>query len=303
MIPVHRYRMLEFLDWLIKVHPEIRSIKNLSTEQLLALADEFDCTKRNPASSHVRGHPIRVAEWKGGFNLLLGHDGINAGLDRQYEEARKLAMELSWHVNETRLYYDDEPPSDPVRRYRGIPLHGMFMYSREDVEFSEYIRSNWRALDRMSGDFCDLYPSIDQLCDLEDVYSVLNSPTKLVRGMCSVELSHLPGIMFWDKQEKAEYISFTGRNDPVAIRESLRVIFHHIRQRAVMQSVAEARAQLQLLDRQRTESREYSVTIIDSQGVQIGNAGQQENKFAHRTARQERFFERFLRRSNRPPAE
>ena len=85
------------------------------------------------------------------------------------------------------------------------------MYSTEDTEFSKYIDANWRALDRMSSDSCDMYPSIDQLIGLEDTYDLLNSQSELIRGMSAISLSDLPGIMFWDNQGAREYFSFAGR--------------------------------------------------------------------------------------------
>jgi hypothetical protein len=115
------------------------------------------------------------------------------------------------------------------------------MYSTEDTEFSKYIEVNWRALDRMSRDSCDLYPSIDQLMGLEDVYDVVESQSELVHGISEISLSDLPGIMFWENSGASEYISFSGRDPSDAIREALRIIFDHIRRKPVIQNVKKAR--------------------------------------------------------------
>lgn len=237
MIPVRGYTMLEFLYWLIEAHPDIETIRGISMERLLGLADEFD-------NGDVQRNADLARKWEEGFRVLL--DGYFDLED--YEEARQLAKNLAWQ-----RYRDRMSPSgpsiarapDPVGRYRSVPLHGIFMYSTEDTEFSKYIDTNWRALDRMSGDSCDMYPSIDQLTGLEDVYDVLNSQSKLVRGMSAISLSDLPGIMFWDNQGTSEYISFVGRDNPGAIRDALRTIFECIRRNAIIQNIVTARMRLE----------------------------------------------------------
>jgi len=97
----------------------------------------------------------------------------------------------------------------------------------------------------MSGDSCDMYPSMDQLIGLEDAYDLINSQSELVSGISAISLSDLPGIMFWDNHGASEYISFAGRDDPGAIRDALRLIFEYIRRKAVIQKVRAARLRLE----------------------------------------------------------
>ena len=240
MIPVRGYTMLEFLYWLIDAHPEIETIRGISMERLLGLADEFD-------NGDVLRNFDLARKWEQGFRVLLdGYPDLEG-----YEEPRQFAANLAWQRNRNRMSpsgpYIARAP-DPVGRYRSVPLHGIFMYSTEDTEFSKYIDANWRALDRMSGDYCDMYPSIDQLIGLEDVYDVLNSQSKLVRGMSAVSLSDLPGIMFWDNHGASEYISFAGRDNPGAIRDALRAIFERLRQKAIIQNIVTARLRLESVE-------------------------------------------------------
>ena len=149
-------------------------------ERLLELANEFE-------NGDVRRNTDLASKWKEGFRYRTDADWDW----ESYEEARHLAENLAWQRHRNRMSPSGPYATriaDPVGRYRSVPLHGIFMYSTEDAEFSKYIDVNWRALDRMSGDSCDMYPSIDQLTGLEDVYNLLNSQSELVSGISAISL-------------------------------------------------------------------------------------------------------------------
>lgn len=229
MNPVRGFRMLEFLNWLILTHTEIRTIRGTPRTTLMRLVDEFEHGK-------LYGNKDLTRKWEVGFDFLLNGTGSWQG----YGEARRVADTLG----QGRYSTYDGAGADPLGRYLSVPLHGVFMYSTEDSEFSEYISSNWDALDRMSNDCCDLHPSIDQLGGLEDVYDMLNSHSELVHGISDIRLRDLPGIMFWDSHGKNEYVSFNGRNRPGEIKNTLRTIFDYIRRDPTIRSVAAARLSL-----------------------------------------------------------
>jgi hypothetical protein len=231
MNPVRGYTMLSFLNWMIREHPETKTIRDTPRKLLMRLVDEFEHGK-------LQGNEALARKWEVGFDFLLNSNGDWQG----YDEARRVVDTLG----RGRYSRYQEKTSDPLGRYRSIPLHGVFMYSTEDSEFSEYTSSNWDALDRMSNDFCDLHPSIDQLGGLEDVYDIVNSHSNLLHGISDIRLRDLPGIMFWDNRGDNEYISFSGRDRPGEIRSALRTIFDYIRNDPTIQSVAAARMDLKM---------------------------------------------------------
>lgn len=110
-----------------------------------------------------------------------------------------------------------------------MPLHAVFLYSTEDPAVESYIATNWRALDRMSGEFCDIHPSLEQLRGAEDAYSALDTVPEIIGGISRVGISELPGIMFWNDSGQTEYVSFRQASTHDAIRDKLRMIFEQIR--------------------------------------------------------------------------
>jgi hypothetical protein len=219
MDPVQGFTMLSFLNWLVARHPEVESLEGMPEVELLDLAAEFQNRQ------YLDGE--RAEKWKIGFSTLLQGDSRWKG----YSEARAAARELGSLSQSKRSQKGHlrTGPDDPIRRYRRIPLHAMFLYSSEDREFASYVSANWHALDGMSGNFCDLHPSLDQLRGAEDAYNALDLVPEIIGGTGRVRLSELPGIMFWDQRGRAEYVSFSNMNSHDQIRSGLRQIFEGIR--------------------------------------------------------------------------
>ncbi|MFG2366126.1 hypothetical protein ACGFY3_31510 [Streptomyces mirabilis] len=222
--------MLRFLRWLAAIHPEIQTIEGRSTKDLLRLVDEFEGGK-------LQGNEILIRKWEAGFKILLNTDRDWAG----YGEARSVAQNLGSRFAGIRRIRRRSPYGssrrDAFERYRTVPLHAAFLYSSEDSILASYIQDNWYALHRMSADFCDIHPSIEQLCGSEDAYIALNVMSKIYD---KVQLSRLPGVIFWDDFEH-EYISFRGL-DSDGITNGLRFIFEHIWRDSSIASVAIAEA-------------------------------------------------------------
>lgn len=105
----------------------------------------------------------------------------------------------------------------------------------------------------MSGDYCDIHPSLDQLRGYEDVYDIINSETELVRGVSDIKLSELPGIIFWDGTGRNEYVSFSGRDTFESMRDALRVVFEAIRQEPSLRSIEIAGERIKLTTSRRPE--------------------------------------------------
>jgi hypothetical protein len=87
---------------------------------------------------------------------------------------------------------------DLQERYNRIPNHAIFLYADDDNVLDEYIRNNWNSLDGLSGDFCDIHPSISQLHGDEDVYTQLEK-LKNIPGLGggAIKFSQLPALHMW----------------------------------------------------------------------------------------------------------
>jgi hypothetical protein len=135
-----------------------------------------------------------------------------------------------------------EAERDFIERYRSVPLHGVFLFSSEDKEVQQYIEEHWDALDRLSADFCDLYPSIHQLrASGEDAYSLLNDRSFLA-STSEISVKALPGIFFWDLTGESAYLPLWSENglDRSKIRWLLREVFDYIRRSPTIASVRQA---------------------------------------------------------------
>lgn len=233
MNPVQGFTMLRFLNWLVVKHPEIESLEAIPTFGLLHLAAEFE------------GQPLHgqlTQKWEVGFKTLLKTNSDWKGYAEARTAARKLGSRSDRRILQER--HPADTPVDPIRRYRSVPLHAVFLYSSEDHAIASYITANWRALDRMSGEFCDIHPSLEQLRGLEDAYSALDAVPEVIGGIGRVEISKLPGIMFWDELGRTEYVSFKQALTHDAIRDELRIIFEQIRIDPTIPSVRLARSRI-----------------------------------------------------------
>lgn len=220
--------MLRFLQWLVVRRPEIDTIEGRSIGELLALADEFEGT------GTLRTNKVLARKWETGFHVLLETESDWNG----YRNAREFAMSIGRRRGRSQFgkSMGRKRSYDPVERYRDIPLHAVLLYSTEDDMLSSYVSAHWNALDRLSGDLCDIYPSLEQLRGNEYVYDTIGS-TPEIAGMDDIRLSELPGIMFWNNLEQSNYVSFRGLNSD-SIRHAFRLLFEHIRAKPSIESVA-----------------------------------------------------------------
>ncbi|MGW3240460.1 hypothetical protein [Streptomyces olivaceus] len=210
MNPVTGFRMLRFLEWLSHSHPEVQSIKEESIFRLLTLVDEFE-------AGALGQNPDLSRKWIRGFRVLLATDRDWQG----YGEARSFSKKLFWAARRRSEGRD----RDQLQRYRNVPLHAIFLYSTEDSALASYITRNWCALDRLSANYCDIYPSLGQLADQEDAYSALGLLSDILGY---VDLTDLPGMAFWGNGGKVAYIPFCGWSED-SITHGLRFIFDAIR--------------------------------------------------------------------------
>lgn len=85
---------------------------------------------------------------------------------------------------------------DILGRYLNVPNRMLILFSSEDEVIADYILQHWAALDGLSGEACDIYPSLLQMSGDEDVYSYLRS-LKYIPGAEAVDVRNLPLIIIW----------------------------------------------------------------------------------------------------------
>jgi hypothetical protein len=86
--------------------------------------------------------------------------------------------------------------NDLFERYLSIPNKMMIFYTSEDEALEKYIRNHWNALDGLSGEVCDVFPSLLQLHGDEDAYDQIGELGTLP-GASGIALTDLPAILLW----------------------------------------------------------------------------------------------------------
>jgi hypothetical protein len=153
---------------------------------------------------------------------------------------KKLTDELIRLGVKSKVKLQSDVESDILERYKTVPLHAVFLYTSEDNEVSKYILENWGALDTLSGDYCDIHPSVDQFENTEDAYDLIEK-MDILRNTKFNSYSQLPGIFFWDLSGATEYISFGNEFSQATIRQIVRIIFEEIRKAPNIHSVSKAK--------------------------------------------------------------
>jgi hypothetical protein len=131
---------------------------------------------------------------------------------------------------------------DPLERYRSIPNHAIFLYTSEDPVLDSYIRNHWAALDGLSGQACDIYVSMVQLCGGADAYSQMHEIRSLP-GLSSIEPSDLPALHIWSSKSNVT-LSLVHLRDDDALRDAFRWIFTEVGRSGGPISIDTARGRL-----------------------------------------------------------
>lgn len=251
MNPIRGYTMLNFLDWLESRYPHLTSLRNLNDNELLKLVNKFEGGKLG------NNQPL-TNKWLAGFDFLFRSSGDWEGYDLARKkldliEMRSNRLFQKFKIMGASLKNHNRQGRDVLERYREVPLHGIFLYTSEDDNIENYILHNWGALDTLSGEYCDIYPSLGQFHNLEDAYDYIENLTVLKRTRF-IDYSKLPGLFFWDNSGNTEYIPFEQDSQPNQIKFIVRTIFEAIRKEPVISSIT--RAKKQIINHQFTDSHE-----------------------------------------------
>lgn len=117
----------------------------------------------------------------------IGPEDVNPVTQRELED---------FHVRPREGAAPNERQHDLLERYLEVPNKMLFLYSGEDETLGKYIKDHWSALDAASGLVCDIYVSLLQLADDEDIYSFLDD-LRFIPGSNTVRLDKLPSILLW----------------------------------------------------------------------------------------------------------
>lgn len=213
------YDVLRFLEWVARCRPDVHSLSHLDPDELMDLVEAF------LGSNKIRNEPHLRTRWNASLNQLL-HPSFRF---REYDNVGRVAKNL-------------QALRDTIRRYRTVPLHAVLLYSTEDPEIDDYLRENWMALNGISGDYCDIYPSLEQLHRAEDAYGLLSAASTdshSLPGLNDVTVSELPGMLFWDNHGQSAYfplLRLHGHGHD-QLRSSIRHVFSHVRRAPTIDSV------------------------------------------------------------------
>lgn len=123
-----------------------------------------------------------------------------------------------------------------LERYRNIPMHAIFLYTSEDEVVSNYIINHWGALDSLSGNYCDIHPTLDQFESKEDAYDFIEG-LRVIKDSNIDIISKLPGIFFWDMEAQSSLISFSSIETESELTKLLRNLFDEIRKKPEISTV------------------------------------------------------------------
>lgn len=140
MNPVKGITMLDFLEWLKEIHPEIDELKDLSEEQLIILIYEFE-------GNNSSINEILKQKWLSGFNFLLNTTSDWNG----YTEARKYYIsnyknnknKLNSLIKEFKSWYLDKyNPEERTHLGRIEILFNRFLETKDISRELQYIFVN-----------------------------------------------------------------------------------------------------------------------------------------------------------------
>lgn len=212
--------IIKFIDWLSQKHPEIDLLANIPDQELKNLIREFK-------EEYKEYRMFTNSDVESLFEQLLK---IKKG--KYYQEVfEKLLNRNIQEKKRNRSYIESV---DPLKRYKTVPLHAIFLYSSQHSYIENYIIKHWGALSSMSGDYCDIYFSLDQLDRESDAFDIIDHIKEIKDN---IDISKLPGILFWGKDISNNYFLSLKDFDEKNITDMLLTIFQQIRKSQDIESI------------------------------------------------------------------
>jgi DNA-binding XRE family transcriptional regulator len=271
-------RVIHFLQWLEFQHPEQEIIRDLSKEELTCLIKEFEYANlermkhqsRNNArrkalrviyTNSVEPAPLSFERWINRRNIRdcvlnaeelcfliskylysLGNEDLYLHIRShnvlQYSEEFHMYLET---FTKAGVQFDrTHTDFDLLQNYKNFAIRAILLYTTEDSSVQEYINTNYVALDKLSGDFCLVFTTLDMHKHKEDAYDFVEKLDVLVESHFNA-LAQLPGIFFWDRSGASAFLSFGRKPGVDDITALLRRVFSEVRKNPTIFSVYRAR--------------------------------------------------------------
>lgn len=247
--------IIDYSEWLSLKHVELIRKNNFECDEIKEYVHEFYGENQSDKSLEVEEMKNEIEEifskeelktefitilnkfyqnrWASNEDIINEIDSIKSGV---YHD--KIKKELN-EVADIKMEKNREA-IDILKRYKEIKLHAMFLFTDEDEELIKYINKNWNNIDKLSGEFCDLHPSKNQMECVNDGYDIFDKSNILKANRFNA-VSEMPGIYFWNNSHKGVFISLKKTKKMNDITESIRTIFEEVRKNNKIESVEKAR--------------------------------------------------------------
>ncbi len=232
--------VVPFLKWLSSSHPEIDLLQNIPESILRNLISKF----------YESSNTYKIFGSEESETLYTEiHKLRKKGY---YKDLFKELLEKN--INEKRRNRNLIESVDPLERFKTVPLHAVFLFTSQHHNIQKYIAKNWGALSSMSGDYCDIYFSSDQLNYQVDAFEIME------QLKTDTDISKFPGILFWkDEISKGHFITLKDLSDK-DITNLLLTVFQKIRMSASIESIEKGET-LYFAENQNKSTAHSQITI------------------------------------------
>lgn len=178
MFPIPNYQIVEFLDWIRNQYPKLNLSGDIPFCKLNDLIDEFSkktsSTKANPLKKQIK---------------------------QMFKESRNsnfISKIREWF---TRNKITTKGTSNPFDRYSRVKFHGMFLFPKDcAVQLNKFIEESWQDLNRMTGEWIDIYYSKKDIKD-RTCYEVRDN----IKRFYKINNADLPAFIIWDSESENSY--------------------------------------------------------------------------------------------------
>ena len=214
MVPIKEAAVVGLLQWVAASRPEIKSLEMLNKTSFLDVAAQYEKSHKRPFDLHSSDDLMR--KWGDAFSHLSDRGRRDHYSHFKFEWERKTGTQI-----DTSPRWIDE---DALERYRRVPFKAMFFLTSEDRLANAYIEEHWKALDGMSGEFCDIY-----ICDMranndDSAYKQMQSLTN-IPGVEQLAPNDLPCLLIWSGADHARLSLRISDHDPAEMTSRLCACF------------------------------------------------------------------------------
>ena len=218
MIPIKEAAAVGLLQWICRTRPELNDLAMVDEASFLDLVSQYERSHGRPFDLFASDGGL-VARWRDAFGYLAPRPRRDQYIHFAFEWDRKTGDQLA---------HDPQwIEEDALARYKRVPFKAMFFLTSEDRLAHGYIADHWKALDGMSGDYCDIYVCGMTINADLDAYRQMQSLTN-IPGVKSLTPDDLPCLLFWSGDECAKLSLRVADHNPGDLTARLRACFGEI---------------------------------------------------------------------------